>query len=92
MKRKPKCIRQEDWDAVESPALHTATLARMQPAENAVPQVVRAYRRTRGPQKAPTKIPVSIRLSRDVVTFFKARGGGWQRRINKVLSDYVKGR
>jgi uncharacterized protein (DUF4415 family) len=64
----------------------------MRPAQDVVPQVVKAYRRARGPQKAPTKIPVSIRLSRDVVAFFKAGGAGWQRRINEVLRDHVKGR
>ena len=92
MKRKPKRIRREDWDAVDSPPLTPRTLTRMRPAEKTVPQIVKAYRRTRGPQKAPTKIPVSIRLSRDVVSFFRARGSGWQRRIDDVLRDYVKGR
>ena len=42
-----------------------------------------------GSQKNPTKIPVSIRLTPEVVTFFKSQGKGWQTKINTVLSDYA---
>jgi len=41
--------------------------------------------RKRGLQKAPTKIPVSIRLSPEVVKHFKAKGPGWQSRIDDAL-------
>jgi uncharacterized protein (DUF4415 family) len=44
----------------------------------------------RGPQKAPTKIAVSIRLSPDVVKHFKAKGPGWQSRIDDALRKIVK--
>jgi uncharacterized protein (DUF4415 family) len=44
----------------------------------------------RGPQKTPTKIPVSIRLSREVVKHFKSKGPGWQSRIDEVLRRIVK--
>lgn len=44
----------------------------------------------RGPQKAPTKIPVSIRLSPDVVKHFKAKGPGWQSKIDAALRKLVK--
>jgi uncharacterized protein (DUF4415 family) len=46
--------------------------------------------RKRGPQKAPTKIPVSIRLSSEVVKHFKAKGPGWQSRIDEALRKIVK--
>ena len=39
----------------------------------------------RGPQKAPTKQQVTLRLDRDVVERFRATGEGWQRRINEAL-------
>ena len=45
--------------------------------------------KVRGLQKSPTKIPVSIRLTPDVVNFFKSQGKGWQTKINTVLSDYA---
>jgi uncharacterized protein (DUF4415 family) len=44
----------------------------------------------RGPQKAPTKVPVSIRLSPDVLKHFKAKGPGWQSRIDEALRKIVK--
>ncbi|MBL0899795.1 MAG: BrnA antitoxin family protein [Reyranella sp.] len=41
--------------------------------------------RRRGPQKAPTKELISIRLSRDVLAGFRAGGPGWQGRIEEAL-------
>lgn len=42
-------------------------------------------RRVRGPQKAPKKVRVTIRLSREVVDHFKAQGKGWQSRLDETL-------
>jgi uncharacterized protein (DUF4415 family) len=39
----------------------------------------------RGPQKAPTKQQVTLRLDRDVIDRFRSTGSGWQSRINEVL-------
>ena len=39
----------------------------------------------RGPQRAPTKQQVTLRLDRDVVERFRSTGPGWQRRINEAL-------
>ena len=39
----------------------------------------------RGPQKAPTKQQVTLRLDKDVVDRFRATGSGWQSRINDAL-------
>jgi uncharacterized protein (DUF4415 family) len=39
----------------------------------------------RGPQKAPTKILMSMRFSRDVLDHFRASGPGWQARMDAVL-------
>lgn len=46
--------------------------------------------RTRGRQKAPKKLPVTIRLSPEVVEYFKATGDGWQTRMDMILREYVK--
>lgn len=43
----------------------------------------------RGPQVAPTKIQVTLRLDRDVVERFRATGSGWQTRINEALKKAV---
>lgn len=39
----------------------------------------------RGPQKAPTKKLVSLRLSPEVLTYFRSTGEGWQSRIDEAL-------
>ena len=44
----------------------------------------------RGPQKAPTKELISIRLTRDVVESFRATGDGWQSRVDHALQDWLK--
>jgi len=36
------------------------------------------------------KQPISIRLSTDVLEYFRATGKGWQTRVDAVLHDYVK--
>jgi len=43
----------------------------------------------RGKQKNPTKQQVTIRLSPDVLEYFKDDGAGWQTRIDAVLKDYI---
>jgi uncharacterized protein (DUF4415 family) len=38
------------------------------------------------------KMPVSMRLDEDIVKWFRARGRGYQTRINAVLRAYVESR
>lgn len=49
----------------------------------------RAKRRTGRPVSVIHKTPVSLRLSEDVLTFFRDGGKGWQSRIEKVLRDWI---
>ncbi len=44
----------------------------------------------RGAQKAPTKVPVSIRLSQDVADALRATGAGWQGRVDEALRAWLK--
>lgn len=46
--------------------------------------------KTRGKQKAPTKIATTLRLDPAVIDYFKADGKGYQTRINEVLKAYIK--
>jgi uncharacterized protein (DUF4415 family) len=46
--------------------------------------------RRRGAQKAPRKVPVSIRLSPEVVKAFRASGVGWQSRVDEILRAHIK--
>ena len=59
------------------------------PFSEALPELYAAWTRSRGAQKAPTKMPVSLRLSRDVVERFKADGPGWQTRMDQALRKAV---
>jgi uncharacterized protein (DUF4415 family) len=43
----------------------------------------------RGKQKAPRKVPISIRLSPDVAEGLRATGNGWQVRADKVLRAWL---
>jgi uncharacterized protein (DUF4415 family) len=80
-----------DWDAVsDDPELTDEELAKLRPAREVLPAeffeaLEKRRQGQRGPQKAPTKVAVSIRLSRDVVDAFKAKGPGWQSRIDETL-------
>ena len=46
--------------------------------------------RGRGKQKKPTKIPTTLRLSPDVMAYFKATGEGWQTRVDAALREYIQ--
>lgn len=60
------------------------------PAAEVVPPVVEAWRRARGrPPKEITKQQVTLRLSPEVLAYFRAQGSGWQTRIDEVLNRYV---
>jgi uncharacterized protein (DUF4415 family) len=60
------------------------------PAIEVVPEVVKAYRRARGrPPKAKTKEQITLRLSPEVLAFFRRQGPGWQTKIDAVLSRYI---
>ncbi|MEE9354512.1 MAG: BrnA antitoxin family protein [Methylococcaceae bacterium] len=41
------------------------------------------------PKAEVTKQPVSIRLSSEVLEYFKSTGKGWQTRMDEVLKAYV---
>jgi uncharacterized protein (DUF4415 family) len=43
----------------------------------------------RGPQIAPVKQQVTLRLDQDVLETFRASGAGWQGRINETLRKAV---
>lgn len=51
-----------------------------------------AKRRRRGPQKAPLKVPTTIRFDADVLAALKATGKGWQTRVNQVMREWVEHR
>ena len=48
------------------------------------------FRRSRGPQKAPTKVSTTVRLDADILAWFKSQGPGYQTRINQALRLVVE--
>jgi uncharacterized protein (DUF4415 family) len=75
----------KDWDDVESPELTAEQLAQAKPFAEALPDLAASIRRGRGPNKMPTKKLVSLRLSPQVLDAYKAKGPGWQSRIDEDL-------
>ncbi|SHJ63190.1 Uncharacterized conserved protein, DUF4415 family [Bradyrhizobium lablabi] len=75
----------KDWDNVQSPELTASQIARAKPFAEAFPELAASIRRGRGPNKAPTKKLVSLRLSGEVLEAYKAKGPGWQSRIDADL-------
>jgi uncharacterized protein (DUF4415 family) len=72
--------------ADEAAGIEPATDAHDAPITSA--EFARALKRRRGergPQKAPTKLLLSVRLDREVVEHFRGTGPGWQTRMNEVL-------
>lgn len=58
------------------------------PPPPAVEEIIRDIVR-QGLPAAPRKAAVSLRLDADVLDWFKARGAGYQTRINAVLRAYM---
>ena len=76
----------KDWDAVsDNPKLTDEQLSKARPFAEALPELAASIRRGRGPNKAPTKKLVSLRLSGQVIEKYKAGGPGWQSRIDQDL-------
>ncbi len=70
--------------------LTMADMRRFRPAAEVLPPELVAIlpkRRVgeRGPQKAPLKQQVTLRLDSDVLNSFRSTGAGWQGRINAAL-------
>jgi uncharacterized protein (DUF4415 family) len=78
-----------DLADVASPPLTEEELSRLRPAREVVPDVLKLVRRFRGRQKMPTKRLISLRLDPDIIEHFRARGPGWQARINSTLRKAV---
>jgi uncharacterized protein (DUF4415 family) len=54
-----------------------------------VAATIQVLRRTRGPNKNPTKEQVAIRFDRDVLSAFRSSGPGWQTRMNAALKEWL---
>ena len=69
----------------DSPEWTRKDFAKARPFSEALPDLAASIRKGRGPNKAPTKKLVSLRLSGQVLEAYKAKGPGWQSRIDEDL-------
>ena len=81
-------------EAGEVRELTSEDMHRFRPAAEVLPEELVAVLPKRKPgqpgaQKKPTKEPVTIRYSRDVLEYFRATGPGWQVRIDTALKEWV---
>ena len=66
-------------------------LARFRPASEVLPAALLATLRSPGRPKAEvTKELITIRLSPDVLSAFRASGSGWQTRMDAALRDWLR--
>ena len=70
------------YEFSDAPEFIEEEMARAKPFAEAFPELVRSAKHMRGKQRASTKQLISLRLDREVIQAFKARGPGRQRLIN----------
>ena len=84
----PKRLNPERVDE-ENPEWTEEMIRHARPAAEVVPKIVEAQRRGR-PFKAVKKRQLTLRLSPEVVDYFKSTGPGWQTRLDEALKEYVE--
>jgi uncharacterized protein (DUF4415 family) len=74
------------------PELTAEDFARARPMKEMFPEIIEAFERMRGergPQKAPVKERIGLRLDTEIVEHFRSTGSGWQSRINDILKTHI---
>lgn len=89
-----------DWERIKHEARADEPVAQDDDAlyDPNDPQAVDAFwdaasvrrRGERGPQKTPTKEKITVRLSPEVLDYFRSSGAGWQSRLDQALKEYVQ--
>ena len=84
-----------DIDRDDAPELDEVWFAKAKPAAQVLSEGVRgAFKRTRGPQKAPKKVRTTMRLSPQVEAYFKRlaaeKHSRWQTLLDETLVKYVE--
>ena len=81
----------------EIPELDEAWFRRARPAAEVLPPELLAILPKRkpgqrGPQRAPVKKKISLRVDAEVLAHYKATGPGWQSRVNEALRKAALGK
>lgn len=80
----------------ENPEWTEEDFRRARPASEVLPELFGAEAaaellKPRGrPKASATKVHLNLRLDADIVEAFKAKGSGWQTRINDALHEWLK--
>jgi uncharacterized protein (DUF4415 family) len=74
----------------DSPEWTKKDFTKAKPFAEVLPELAASIRKGRGPNRAPTKKPVTIRLSGSVIEKYKSGGKGWQSRIDADLKRINK--
>lgn len=74
----------------DNPELTKDDIAKAKPFAEVFPELAASIRKGRGPNKAPTKKLVTLRLSGSVIEKYKSGGEGWQSRIDADLKRINK--
>ena len=80
----------------EIPEWTEEDFARARPAREVLPEIfppeiAAEMLKPRGrPCKSETKVHLNLRLSPEVVEYFKTTGPGWQTRVDEALKEWVK--
>lgn len=69
----------------DNPEWTKEDFAKAKPFAEVFPKLAASIRKGRGPNKAPTKTLVTLRLSGQVLDAYKAKGPRWQSRIDADL-------
>jgi len=69
--------------------LDAEDFAQFKPIQEAAPDLLAMWKRGRGPQKKPTKVAITLRVSPEVDEYFRSTGKGWQSRMDQVLKEFV---
>ena len=77
-------------DVSDNPELTKEDFAKAKPFAEALPELAASIRKGRGPNKAPTKKLVSLRLSGQVIDAYRAKGPRWQSKIDADLRKINK--
>ena len=90
-----------DWERVKQDAASDAPIAYDPEADLYDPndraevaaffETAKVIRKPGRPKAEKVKVPIAIRLSPEVLEYFKATGAGWQSRIDAALHEWMSG-
>jgi len=85
MKIKPEIVDRDNPEWTNHTIANATTLK-----ASALPDSFKQAIKRGRPESVHPKKPISIRLSPEVLAYFRATGRGWQTRVDDILRQYVE--